>query len=139
IRAELPIEDDEDMSSDGDSGADSKFTSQLYLFEAVGCIAGASSVPASQQVQLVRLVMQPLFSDIQQHLDAAKRSNEQAILQVHHDIMALGTIARGYSDYLPGGASAQTAEPPQEAKQAFGQVAEAILLALESLKTSFQI
>lgn len=139
IRAELPSEDDEDMSSDGDSGADSGFTSQLYLFEAIGCIAGATSVPTSQQVDLVRLVMQPLFTDIQQHLEAAKRSNEQAILQVHHDIIALGTVARGYSDYLPGGTSAPTSAPPQEAQSAFGQVAEVTLVGLESLKTSFQI
>ena len=138
IRAELPNEDDEDMSSDGDSGSDSAFTSQLYLFEAVGCVAGATSVTPDKQVQLLRVAMQPLFSDIQQNIQPAQRSNEQAMLQVHHNIMALGTIARGYSDYLPGGAS-QSPQLPQDARQAFSQVAEATLLALESLKTSFQI
>ena len=139
IRAEIPEEDDEEMSSDGESGADSTFTSQLYLFEAIGCIAGASSINSSKQVELVRLVMQPLFNDIQQNLEPAKRSNEQAILQIHHDIMALGTIARGYSDFLPGGVSSHHSEPPEEAKQAFGQVAEITLVALEALKVSFQI
>ena len=139
IRAELPKENDDDMSSDGDSSADSTFTSQLYLFEAIGCITGANSVGASKQVELIQLVMQPLFSDIQRNLESAKTSNEQAILQVHHDIMALGTIARGYSESLPGGVPSQSSEPAQEAKQAFAQVAEVTLLALESLKSSFQI
>ena len=140
IRAELPTEDDDEMSSDGDSGSDSTFTSQLYLFEAVGCICGATSVPIQKQVQVMRTVMQPLFADVQQNLDAAKASNEQAFLQIHHDIMALGTMARGYSDFLLGGTSAQHAsETAAEMKQAFGQVSEVILLALGSLKASFQI
>jgi exportin-T len=139
IRAELPKEDEDDMSSDDESGTDSTFTSQLYLFEAVGCIAGASSVPADKQVQLVRLVMQPLFNDIQQNLELAKQQNDQALLQVHHDIMALGTIARGYSDFLPGGTGSQTSQPLEAAKEAFAQVAEVTLLALGSLKSSFQI
>lgn len=139
IQAEIPTEDDENMSSDAESNTDSTFTSQLYLFEAIGCIAGASSVIAGKQVELIRLVMQPLFNDIQQNLASAKSSNDQSILQVHHDVMALGTIARGYSEYLPGGTSSHASEPPQEAKQAFGQVADVTLLALESLKASFQI
>lgn len=139
INAEVPTEDDENMSSDAESNTDSTFTSQLYLFEAIGCIAGASSDIAGKRVELIRLVMQPLFNDIQQNLDAAKSSNDQASLQVHHDIMALGTIARGYSEYLPGGISSHSSEPPEEAKQAFGQVSDVTLLALESLRASFQI
>ncbi|RMZ84500.1 hypothetical protein DV737_g1088, partial [Chaetothyriales sp. CBS 132003] len=141
VRAEIPGDDDGDMSSDGESSADSVFTSQLYLFEAVGCICGAASLPVEKRVQLMRVVMQPLFADIQQNLEAAKASNELAVLQVHHDIMALGTMARGYSDFLPGaGPSTPTAaEPAAEMKQAFGQVSEVTLLALDSLKSSFQI
>ena len=73
IRAELPSESDgDDMSSDGDSGTDSTFTSQLYLFEAVGCICGANGVPSDKQVQYVRAIMQPLFTDIQQNLEPAR-------------------------------------------------------------------
>jgi exportin-T len=139
IKAELPDEDDDDMSSDGDSTAEARFTSQLYLFEAIGCIAGATSVPVNKQAELVRRVMQPLFLDIEHNLDAAKSGLEQPALQVHHDIMALSTVARGYSDFMPGGTSTHATEPPAEAKQSFAQVAEAVLAALESLKSSFQI
>jgi len=141
IRAELPDESDgEDMSSDGDSAADSAFASQLYLFEAVGCICGATSVPVDQQVQLLQATMQPLFLDLERNLQAARGGNELASLQVHHDIMALGTIARGFSDFLPGNNTLSSgSEPAPQVKQAFAQVSEVTLVALDSLKSSFQI
>lgn len=141
IRAELPSESDkDDMSSDGDSGNDSTFTSQLYLFEAVGCVCGATTVPVEKQVQYVQAIMQPIFSDIERNLEPARSGNELANLQVHHEIMALGTIARGFSDFTPGSLGQNTGvEPSPQAKQAFAQVAEVTLVALTSLKSSFQI
>lgn len=136
IRAELPSEDDDEMSSDGEGSADTTFTNQLYLFEGVGCISGAQHVPAEKQAQLVRAVIQPLFNDIQQNLERGKGGNEQAILQIHHDIMALGTLARGFSEWVPGSSGP---EPNLEVKQAFSQVSDATLLALASLKASSEI
>lgn len=136
IRAELPNDDDDDMSSDGETSVDAAFTSQLYLFEGIGCIAGANHVPPEKQVQLVQAVIQPIFNDIQQNLERAKGGSEQAILQIHHDIHALGTLARGYSDWMPGSAAP---EPSADVKQAFSRVSEATLLALDSLKSSSQI
>ena len=133
IRAELPNEDDDEMSSDGESSADAAFTSQLYLFEGVGCIAGANNVPADKQAQLVQAVIQPLFADIQQNLDRGKSGSEQAILQIHHDLHALGTLARGFSDWMPGSTAP---EPNAQVKQAFSRVSEATLLALGAFKSS---
>ncbi|RVX69965.1 hypothetical protein B0A52_05800 [Exophiala mesophila] len=141
VRAELPSDSDkDDMSSDGDSGNDSTFTSQLYLFEAVGCVCGSVSVPTEKQAQYVTAIMQPMFSDIERNLELARSGNELANLQVHHEIMALGTIARGFSDFTPGATGQNaSAEPSSQAKQAFAQVAEATLVALTALKSSFQI
>ena len=140
IKAELPSEDDDGMSSDGESGADAVFMGQLDLFEAAGCIIGANSVPSQTQVQLVQAVIQPAFNDVQQNLNAAKQGNEQAILQIHHDLMALGNVARGFGGFLPGSAAAQSKlEASVEVRQAFGQVAEATLMALGSLKSSAKI
>lgn len=141
IRAELPNESDgDDMSSDGESATDTTFTSQLYLFEAVGCICGSTSASRDQQIQYVQAVMQPLFSEIERNLESARTGNELASLQVHHSIMALGTIARGFSDFAPGGGlqSSGAAATPL-AQQAFAQVAEVTLLTLTALKSSFQI
>ena len=140
IKAEAPPEvDGDDMSSeDLDSSADTIFNSQLYLFEAVGSICGASSVPKDKQIQLCQSVMLPVFTDMEQTLRAARSSDERAVLQIHHDIMALGTLARGFSDWAP--ISMLSNNPPApDVQEIFGRVAEATLVALESLKTSFSI
>ena len=140
IKAEAPAEaNGDDMSSeDLDSSADTIFTSQLYLFEAVGSICGANSVPIDKQIQLCQSVMLPIFSDMEQTLPAASSSDERAVLQIHHDIMALGTLARGFSDWAS--ISTLSNNPPApEVRAVFGRVAEATLVALESLKTSFII
>ena len=139
IRAEVPMEADEDESEDfPTSSAEAIFNSQLYLFEAVGCVCGANSVPADQQARYAESVMQPVFADMEHSLPAARASDQRAILQIHHDIMALGTLARGFSDWVPGSSAVGNA-PAEQVQTAFSQVAEATLVALESLKTSFNV
>ncbi|EEH42880.2 exportin-T [Paracoccidioides brasiliensis Pb18] len=141
IQAEVPQEgsDGDDMSSEDHEGStDAVFNSQLYLFEAIGCICSTTSVPVDQQVAYAQSVMTPIFMDMERHLGAAKSNDEQSILQIHHDIMALGTLARGFSDWTPG-TIAPTALPAPEISEAFNQVSEATLVALESLKSSFNI
>lgn len=143
IKAEISEveETDEASSEDHDSTAETIFNSQLYLFEAIGCICSASSVPIDRQVLYAQSVMNPLFSDIEQHLQAAaEEGDERAVLQVHHDLMALGTLARGFSDWTPGTASATPASAPApEIQGTFARVSEATLVALKSLRTSFNI
>ncbi|KAI9839121.1 MAG: pre-tRNA nuclear export protein [Sarea resinae] len=141
IKAELPQQgsDDDDMSSDeNDQSADALFNSQLYLFEAIGCIASTSSVPVEKQVLYASSVINPLITDIQNHLESSKNGDERAALQIHHDIMAIGNLAKGFSDWTPGGNSASAAPAP-EVSEAFGRADEAVLVALESLKTSLDV
>lgn len=136
INAVVPNQNDDADSEDEE--ADSTFTAQLYLFETIGCIISTSNVPAEKQMQYAQIVMQPLFTDIQNNLNAAK-SSKQASLQVHHNIMAFGNVARGYFDWS-GASTMQAAENiPSTIKEAFGQVAEATLIALETLKEHFDI
>lgn len=143
IRAELPSEADlgDDMSSaDHDSSADAVFTSQLYLFETVGTLCSASRIPVDKQVVYVHSVMEPIFGDMEKNLSLAKSNDERGLLQIHHDIMALGTLARGYSDWTPGTqTSVATSQASPEISDAFGRVAEATLIALESLRGSFNV
>ncbi|KAL2369001.1 pre-tRNA nuclear export protein [Blastomyces gilchristii] len=141
IRAEVPQEgsDADDMSSEDHQGsADAVFNSQLYLFEAIGLICSTTAVPVDQQVIYAQSVMNPIFMDMERHLGAAKENDERSILQIHHDIMALGTLARGFSDWTPG-TTTPTSPPAPEISDAFSQVSEATLVALESLKSSFNI
>ena len=142
IKAELPEEssDNDDMSSDeNDLSADATFTSQLYLYEAIGCICSIHAVPVEDQVAYVQSVMNPLFTDLETHLGVATAGDERATLQVHHLIMALGTLARGFSDWTPANTSPTATTPAKAVSEAFARTAEAILIALESLNSSLEI
>ncbi|KAI1372978.1 Xpo1-domain-containing protein [Hypoxylon crocopeplum] len=142
IKAEVPGDDaDDDMSSDQtDNSADAVFTSQLYLFEAIGCISSTASTPAEKQALYARSVMGPLFTDMERHLPRAKVGDAQAILQIHHIIVALGTLAHGFSDWTPGANSSSQRSPPAKAlSDEFARAAEAILIALSELNASSEI
>ena len=58
---------------------------------------------------------------MEQHLVSAKDGDERSILQLHHDIMALGILARGFSDYQLGASSG--APPPSEVAEEFTRAA----------------
>ncbi|KAI1437776.1 Exportin-T [Xylaria sp. CBS 124048] len=142
IKAEVPGDDaDDDMSSDEtDNSADAVFSAQLYLFEAIGCISSTAATPADKQAIYARSVMNPLFADMEQNLPRAKSGDTQALLQVHHIIMALGTLAHGFSDWAPGTQSSnQRPPPPKAVSDEFARAAEVILIALNELNTSSDI
>lgn len=140
IKAEVPGNDaDDDMSSDeSDHSADAVFNGQLYLYEAIGCISSTSATPPAEQALYARSVMEPLFSDMSVHLERAKSGDAQAILQVHHIIMALGTLANGFSD-SGAGQTNRRPQPPQAVSDEFSRAAEAILIALNQLNASDEI
>ncbi|EEP77038.1 conserved hypothetical protein [Uncinocarpus reesii 1704] len=137
---QVPVEGpDEDMSSEDHEGsADVVFNNQLYLFEAVGTICATSSIPVDKQVFYAQSIMNPIFMDMERNLGAAKSRDERALLQIHHDILALAGLAKGFSDWIPG-TSHHVMPPAREVADAFGQVAEATLVALEALNFSFSI
>ncbi|KAH7406049.1 Exportin-T [Phaeosphaeria sp. MPI-PUGE-AT-0046c] len=138
IKAELPDTSEDEMSSDEeDQSADALFSSQLYLFEAVGCIASSNTVSVENKKLYAQTIMNPLFADLQQTLPQAQNGDDRAILQIHHIIMALGTLARGYSDWVPS--NNNSAVPHTEVADEFVKASEAILVALESLNSSSSI
>ena len=144
IKAELSEEnsenDNEDISSsENNQSPNARFDSQLYLYESVGCIASARSIPPNKQVLLVALVMNPLFSDLEACLTQAKSGDKQSVLQVHHLIMALGTLARGFSDGTPSSNLVTTNPPADVISTEFARAAEAVLLALEGLQLLFEV
>jgi len=141
IRAELPKDnkDGDDISStSSDHNESASFNSQLYLYEAVGCVGSASGVPMETQVIVVRSVIDPLFSDLEAQFPSAKAGDERAILQIHHIISAVGSLAHGVVDATPSSTSLGT-PPPSEVSEEFERAAEAILVALEPLNTRIQI
>ncbi|SPQ26031.1 01a6cd89-70a6-4375-9ac2-86126998d4c0 [Thermothielavioides terrestris] len=140
IKAEVPGNDaDDDMSSDeSDHSADALFNSQLFLYEAIGCISSTSATPPADQALYARSVMEPLFADMSVHMERAKAGDAQAVLQIHHIIMALGTLANGFAETTVG---QQTKRPqPHEAvANEFSRASEAILVALNQLNASDDI
>jgi exportin-T len=141
IKAELPDTSEDDMSSDEeDQSADALFNSQLYLFEAVGCIASSATVSAENKRLYAQTIMNPLFTDLEQTLPQARNGDERAVLQIHHIIMAIGTLARGYSDWVPSATSGPNPPPDVDIVSVeFSKASEAILVALNSLNSSMGI
>lgn len=137
IKAELPEDSGDDMSSDEeDQSADAIFNSQLFLFEAVGCIASSNTVSTENKKLYAQTIMSPLFADLEQTLPQAQNGDERSILQIHHIIMAIGTLARGYSDWVP---SSNSELPRSEVSDEFAKASEAMLIALKSLNSSSMI
>ncbi|KAL8952721.1 MAG: hypothetical protein Q9222_001370 [Ikaeria aurantiellina] len=142
IKAEIPdeVSDNSDMSSEEDQRtASARFDSQLHLYEAIGCVCSARGVTVENQVMYIRTVVTPLFSDLEVHLEPAKNGDELGVMQVHHLIMALGTLARGFSDWTPASTSPSVTPPANEVSEEFGRTSEAILLALESVNTNTDV
>jgi len=143
IKAELPdstIEDD-DSSDVNDRSPDAIFTAQLYLFEAIGCIASTPSISVDDQKFYAQGVLNPLVADLTRHLPQASSGDARALLQVHHIIMAIGTVAKGFCDWTPGQSTSSSSDTPvpKAISLEFNAASEAILAALEALKTSMEI
>lgn len=134
INAEVPTaRDDDDLSSDSNiQSADAIFQNQQYLFEAIGLVASTQNVPTPTKVAIAKAVIDPLTNDLSNHVPAASSGDERAVLQTHHIITALGSLANGFSDWSPGVASG--GPPPYEVSQEFVRAGDSILIALENLK-----
>ena len=128
---------DDDLSSDNSSGYDDVlFGSQIYIFEAIGVMASASTLPIETKLLYIHSVINPIFQDMERHINPAKSGNERSILQIHHDIMALGSLSHGFSGWV---GTKETVSQPAEITEEFVRCTEAILLALQSLTSSVRI
>lgn len=132
IKAVVPIkEDSSEISSDAAAEAGS-FDSQLYLFELCGLLFASSD----NKISLVQRLLQPIYADVERCLQIPS-SDPLTSLQVHHDLMALGTFARGYNDTGFGAAAnsdeinAKPLEPQVFA--VFKTATQVVITALERL------
>lgn len=111
------------------------FDNHLYVFEAVASLV--SLVKAEdEQVSFLQAVMNPLISGIEDSLRrmgmASSTLNPLDVLQMHHLILAIGALARGFPDAPEHMVEGQ---PPIAWHAPFQQGIEAILKALEFLKS----
>jgi len=106
------------------------FDSQIYLFETAGILNSLFFKDPTQSETLLRSIVKPLMGELPGHLQAAKASNDvMAILRIHHIIMALGNVAKGFPD-LPSPLLEGYILPPLEV---FREIGQAILVCLEQL------
>ncbi|KAF9969790.1 pre-tRNA nuclear export protein [Actinomortierella ambigua] len=135
---------------------DTMFETKTYVFEAVGLLISQESIPAQKQFEYLSVVVSPFLSMIQENLTAcqairrtttgvvggnvpvdAKSVVYQELMLVwslHHRLMALGSIAKGFPDVTTkktSSAGAAAAGSPYS--QVFKQVAEMTLVGLETL------
>lgn len=105
------------------------FDAQLYLFETVGILISAFMKSPEQAASLLQSFVTPLLDELSMNLQAIKGPQDVVpILKVHHIIMALGNVAKGFPDYPTTPTKENT--PPLTV---FDAVARAILMSLEAM------
>ncbi len=115
----------------------SNFDSQLYLFETAGVLISLTFKTPERQASLLLSLVKPLMNDLSVNLQLFREkggsmedvNNLIPIVKVHHIIMALGNIAKGFPDY-PTVIPANYIMPPLEV---FAEVTQAILVCLEAM------
>lgn len=86
-------------SGDGDSDSDSEqqdvfFDSQLYLFQSAGLLIASTQ---SSNFEVGQALLQSLGNNIQERIQAPS-IDQIDLLYVHHTIMAIGDIAKGFDN-----------------------------------------
>lgn len=85
----------ENINPDGTED-DTTFSNQMYLYEGIGLLIGANS---DQNYNILDVVLTPLFTDLEACI-SSQIQTPNVILQCHHILMAIGTIARGVQSGL---------------------------------------
>ncbi|KAL4252303.1 Exportin-T [Abortiporus biennis] len=107
------------------------FDAQLYLFETAGTLVSLFSKSPEQASALLLSVVKPLLDELSMNLQSVKGPDDVLpILKIHHIIMALGNIAKGFPEYPSPPVSETYPLPPLDV---FNQVAQAILVSLEAM------
>lgn len=77
--------------SEGNDDTNVIFDSQLYIFEGIGLLIGSNS---EGSYDILDQVLTPLFTDLERCISLQSQT-PTIVLQSHHILMAIGTIARG--------------------------------------------
>lgn len=108
----------------------SAFDSQLYLYETVGILVSMLGQHPVQQAALLRSVLEPLIQGLQSNVrtQVASLDDLKAILMVHHFILAIGSVAKGFPDL-----SARDDRPSVPWAQEFKTATDSILAVTKTL------
>ncbi|KAG0225933.1 pre-tRNA nuclear export protein [Mortierella sp. GBA43] len=134
---------------------DQTFETKTYLFEAVGLLISQDAIPAQQQFEYLSAVVTPFLTEIQNSLGACRAIQQSSngtiseiagvgagsprhqdlelVWTLHHRLMALGGMAKGFPDVLTNKKGAAAGATGGPCAQIFKQVAEITLVSLETL------
>ena len=103
---------------------------QLHLFEASGNLVYLTKTDAARQMTLLEAIAGPLMSGIGSGVQRYRQSSQdlEAVLQVHHHLMALGNFAKGFPQVSDAQLETVPYQPP------FKQMTEALLQGLDVMK-----
>jgi exportin-T len=134
VQVEMPEPESEDQPVTLEEAVNNTglFDSQLYLFETVGTLLSLLCKTSEQHAPTLLSIVEPLLEGLSTSFQAAIKDSRdvRSILEVHHIIIALGNIAKGFPDFSTSVAG--HAFPPLDL---FAQIARAILVCLESMNT----
>lgn len=133
IQVELPELDDpeqQDLLTEAINNP-GMFDAQLYMFETAGILVNILFRSKEQQTSLLLSIVKPLLDDLSVNLQTTTKGTQDVvpIVKVHHIIMALGNIAKGFPDW-PSPVPEGWIGPPLDV---FGQVGQAIIVCLEAM------
>ncbi|KAF9444820.1 ARM repeat-containing protein [Macrolepiota fuliginosa MF-IS2] len=137
ITVEIPELEEGETDILGEIIRSANFDSQLYLFETTGILTSLTFKTPERQASLLLSLVKPLMDDLSTNLQMYRERGANPedmndmipIAKVHHIIMALGNIAKGFPDY-PTVIPENYIMPPLEV---FLEVAKAILVCLEAM------
>jgi len=132
IVAEIPEPEEPETDILTEAIQSSAFDSQLYLFETVGTLCSLVYKSPAQQATLLLSLVKPLMDDLSNNFQVFRTNGPSdlvPIVKVHHIIMALGNISKGFPDH-PSVVSENYILPPLEV---FGEMAQAILVILKAM------
>lgn len=115
---------------------DTTFDNQLYLFESVGLLIGSNS---DNDFKIMDQILTPLFTELEACISSQLHTPE-VVLQSHHILMAIGTLARGIHDGLVPENQVNNVLInknliPNTLRQKFSNIAEVVLVTFSYFNT----
>ncbi|KAK2463400.1 hypothetical protein APHAL10511_004486 [Amanita phalloides] len=134
IEVRIPETEDGDLDPLSEAVKDTIFDSQLYLYETTGILCSLLSKDHERQTKVLLSLVKPLMNELSEYFQRFTLEGSEdivPIVKVHHIIMALGNIAKGFPDY-PATIPERHVFPPLDV---FAEMAQAILVCLKAMNT----
>ncbi|KAJ1570901.1 hypothetical protein NDA11_005398 [Ustilago hordei] len=131
VQAELPeVAPDEDPLIKATASA-GYFDSQLYLFETSGILISLLNNAPNDQLVLLKAISEPLSEQMQQAVQSFQRNRSDlaSVLQVHHLMLALSSLSKGFPDVNPN-----SSQPEPQWVGVFKSITEQVLVSTSLMK-----